>query len=61
MGPKTKIYTLGELFKLSSFDSSRKDKKFKKRNVKIGWKITELCQLEGHALKWQLAYFFGQK
>ena len=38
----------------------------KKKNVKIGWKMTEIFPLEGRAPKWQLAYFrpkvgyFGQ-
>ena len=34
-----------------------KTRNLKENNVKIGFKITELCQLECHALKWQLAYF----
>ena len=31
-----------------------------KNNVTIGWKITELCQLDGRALKWQHGLFWAE-
>ena len=56
-GPKNKFLTKQEKAKLlSPFDLSFKNKHLKK-DVKIGWKVTELCPFSGHVPNWHLAYF----
>ena len=47
MGPNTKIVTKRDIALIwTPFDSSRKNKQFKIKKVKIGWKMIELCQLK---------------
>ena len=57
MGPKTIIFNhRDKALNVSSFNLSRKNKQCKKE-YQNQIKMTDLCQLEGRTLNWQLAYF----
>ena len=57
LGPKTKIELKEIDFSYCHHLICLKNEHFEKNNVKMGWKITDLCPFNVNAPKWQLAYF----